>query len=53
MNQAYDDYASGANGGGAMSGGLGGATGGDEFGLPPAGQPFNPAPPKIDDDVPF
>ncbi|MBQ5654354.1 MAG: DnaB-like helicase C-terminal domain-containing protein, partial [Alistipes sp.] len=60
MNQAYDDYASGANGGGgapvagAMGGGLGAATGGDEFGLPPvAQQPFNPAPPKIDDDVPF
>ena len=56
MNQAYDDYASGANGGGggALGGGLGAATGGDEFGLPPAGaQPFNPAPPKVDDDVPF
>ena len=60
MNQAYDDYASGANGGGgapvagAMGGGLGAATGGDEFGLPPvAQQPFNPTPPKIDDDVPF
>ena len=54
MNQAYDDYASGANGGGAMGGGLGAATGGDEFGLPPTGgAPFNPAPPKFDEDVPF
>ena len=54
MNQAYDDYASGGASGGSFGGGLGAATGGDEFGLPPTGgQPFNPAPPRMDDEAPF
>ena len=63
--QAYDDYASGANGGarGAMGdvglaqgGALGGQTGGDEFGLPPQ-QPMSTQPyqvrPALDEEAPF
>ncbi|MDO4757913.1 MAG: replicative DNA helicase [Rikenellaceae bacterium] len=63
--QAYDDYASGANGGarGAMGevglvqgGALGAQTGGDEFGLPPQ-QPMSTQPyqarPALDEEAPF
>ena len=49
MQQAYDDYASSGIGGG--SGALGGATGDDDFGLPPAGG-VNMTP-NLNDEVPF
>ncbi len=49
MQQAYDDYASSGIGGG--SGALGGATGDDDFGLPPTGG-VNMIP-NLNDEVPF
>ena len=48
--QAYDDYASGANL--PAGGGLGAATGGDEFGLPPQ-PPVRMTPGALDEEVPF
>ena len=51
MNQAYDDYTS-SMGSGSPMGGLGSASGNDEFSLPPQG-PVNMKPRPLDEEVPF